>query len=301
MWCTRWFIPLLILPLPTAPPFFLLLFIFSLTLHARPCFYCVTLLTALFISSCYWQPIPLDSALSHPWSENITTFADALSSSLDRPLKDEERATVLRLSDRCWCDMSPGVFGPFDLPKWERASVKQLKDKIEREERVARELAEAQARAEAEAEAEAQAQAETVEKSEDGAVETTLPAAEETHEEAAETHKSEPSPKRKGLFSRRTWFTPRSPDDAPPPPVPEPENFSSEVPPLETPQSEAPAPTPDTNAQEQTPANSTDSGRAQPSASEKPRPWRELPLLRKEYDLKAFGFDMVVDFGWPAS
>lgn len=34
--CTRWFLPLLLLPLPTAPPYFLVLFLFSLTMHAKP-------------------------------------------------------------------------------------------------------------------------------------------------------------------------------------------------------------------------------------------------------------------------
>jgi len=34
--CTRWFLPLLLLPLPTAPPFFLVLFLLSLTMHAKP-------------------------------------------------------------------------------------------------------------------------------------------------------------------------------------------------------------------------------------------------------------------------
>jgi len=34
--CTRWFLPLLLLPLPTASPFFLVLFLISLTMHAKP-------------------------------------------------------------------------------------------------------------------------------------------------------------------------------------------------------------------------------------------------------------------------
>ncbi|KAH0838667.1 hypothetical protein J3R83DRAFT_6994 [Lanmaoa asiatica] len=34
--CTRWFLPLLLLPLPTAPPYFLVLFLLTLALHARP-------------------------------------------------------------------------------------------------------------------------------------------------------------------------------------------------------------------------------------------------------------------------
>lgn len=34
--CTRWFIPLLILPLPSSPPYFLILFLVSMIIHARP-------------------------------------------------------------------------------------------------------------------------------------------------------------------------------------------------------------------------------------------------------------------------
>ena len=34
--CTRWFIPLLILPLPSSPPYFLILFLISMIIHARP-------------------------------------------------------------------------------------------------------------------------------------------------------------------------------------------------------------------------------------------------------------------------
>lgn len=34
--CTRWFIPLLILPLPSSPPYFLIIFLISMIIHARP-------------------------------------------------------------------------------------------------------------------------------------------------------------------------------------------------------------------------------------------------------------------------
>ena len=34
--CTRWYLPLVLLPLPIAPPYFLVLFLLSTTLHARP-------------------------------------------------------------------------------------------------------------------------------------------------------------------------------------------------------------------------------------------------------------------------
>ncbi|TFK40909.1 hypothetical protein BDQ12DRAFT_413797 [Crucibulum laeve] len=132
MWCTRWFLPLLLLPLPTAPPYFLLLFLFSLTVQAKPCFYCIVLLTTLFVSSCYWQPFPLDSPLSAPWSENITTFAEALNASLpanySKPLP-----TVMRTVDRCWCDFAGGFFEPFNVSHWERDSIQRMKEELENE------------------------------------------------------------------------------------------------------------------------------------------------------------------------
>ncbi|RUP45451.1 hypothetical protein BC936DRAFT_148172 [Jimgerdemannia flammicorona] len=54
MYCMRWFIPLLLLPFPNAPPIFTLLFLVSFFLHQRPCVYCTILLVALFTSTCYW-------------------------------------------------------------------------------------------------------------------------------------------------------------------------------------------------------------------------------------------------------
>jgi hypothetical protein len=131
MWCTRWFLPLLLLPLPTAPPFFLLLFVFSLTLHAKPCFYCIVLLTTLFVTSCYWQPLPLDSPLSTPWSENITSFAEALNASLGTNVS-QPLPTVIRTVDRCWCDFSGGsFFESFNITHWEYLSVMRLKNELE--------------------------------------------------------------------------------------------------------------------------------------------------------------------------
>ncbi|KAH9043872.1 hypothetical protein EDB85DRAFT_1912672, partial [Lactarius pseudohatsudake] len=132
MWCTRWFIPLLILPLPSAPPFFLILFLISMIIHARPCFYCIILLTALFLSSCYWQPVPLISSVSSSWATNAT-FATVLASVLTSPIVAPLPA-VIHLADRCWCDVSSSqLFEPFDIARWERASVEQLKEELERD------------------------------------------------------------------------------------------------------------------------------------------------------------------------
>ncbi|KAF8060983.1 hypothetical protein FPV67DRAFT_1512372, partial [Lyophyllum atratum] len=136
MWCTRWFLPLLLLPLPTAPPYFLLLFLFSLTMHAKPCFYCIVLLTTLFVSSCYWQPFPLDSPLSTPWAENITTFAEALNATL-APNYSKPLPIVMRTVDRCWCDFSAGgFFEPFNVTHWEHVGVQRFKDDLERQQKI---------------------------------------------------------------------------------------------------------------------------------------------------------------------
>ncbi|KNZ78166.1 hypothetical protein J132_01691 [Termitomyces sp. J132] len=130
--CTRWFLPLLLLPLPTASPYFLMLFLFSLTMHAKPCFYCIVLLTTLFVSSCYWQPFPLDSSLSAPWAGNITTFAEALNGSLSSNYS-HPFPNVIQAVDRCWCDFSVGgFFEPFNVTHWEYVSVQRLKDDLER-------------------------------------------------------------------------------------------------------------------------------------------------------------------------
>ncbi|KAN0100984.1 hypothetical protein V8E55_000968 [Tylopilus felleus] len=132
MWCTRWFLPLLLLPLPTAPPYFLVLFLLTLALHARPCFYCIILLAALFLSSCYWQSFPLDSNLSVPWADNITTFSEALNATMPPHLSTFHFAPpIVRVADRCWCDFASGLFEPYDVQKWERDSVQRAVAHIE--------------------------------------------------------------------------------------------------------------------------------------------------------------------------
>ncbi|KAG7090764.1 hypothetical protein E1B28_009849 [Marasmius oreades] len=139
MWCTRWFLPLFLLPLPTAPPLFLVLLLFSLTIHAKPCFYCIVLLATLFVSSCYWQPFPVDTPLSNPWAHNITTFGEALNASLTASSYwESDQAKSLPSSihpvDRCWCDFSSGsLFEPFNTSNWEIVSIMRAKGKIERQ------------------------------------------------------------------------------------------------------------------------------------------------------------------------
>ncbi|GJE87850.1 hypothetical protein PsYK624_039340 [Phanerochaete sordida] len=130
MWCTRWYLPLVLLPLPIAPPYFLLLFLLSTTLHARPCFYCIMLLTAMFMASCYWPPVSLDEPLSRPWSDNITTFGEALTSRIP-DLPAELMPATIPIVDRCWCDLSMGFFEPFNSTRWEWNSVEKVKTELE--------------------------------------------------------------------------------------------------------------------------------------------------------------------------
>ncbi|KAF8845495.1 hypothetical protein BDN67DRAFT_977521 [Paxillus ammoniavirescens] len=123
MWCTRWFLPLLLLPLPTAPPYFLVLFLFTLVL-----------LAALLLSSCYWQSFPLDARLSAPWADNVTTFYDALNATIRPELNLLDfTPPIMRVADRCWCDFASGVFEPYDVQKWERDSVERAVVEIESE------------------------------------------------------------------------------------------------------------------------------------------------------------------------
>ncbi|KAJ1310675.1 hypothetical protein OPQ81_009202 [Rhizoctonia solani] len=138
MWCTRWYLPLLLLPFPSAPPFFLLVLIFSLTLHARPCLYCIVLLVALFTSSCHWAPTPLDIpshvleniypsiANSRPTIDlqsllNATEMAPSPTAAAPTP-----RVTYsarLERPKRCWCTPY-NIFEPFNTTKWDqRATV----------------------------------------------------------------------------------------------------------------------------------------------------------------------------------
>jgi len=128
MFCTRWFLPLLILPLPITPSYILVLYIISTALHAQACFNCIIVLTALFLSSCYWQPVPINSALYSPWSENITTFSQALDSMLP-PNITVDKPPVVQFIDRCWCDITSSVFfQPFNVTKWEHDSLELYVD-----------------------------------------------------------------------------------------------------------------------------------------------------------------------------
>ena len=97
-------------------------------------FYCIILLAALFLSSCYWQSFPLDAHLSVPWADNITTFSEALNATMPPHLSILDSAPpIVRVADRCWCDFASGLFEPYDVQKWERDSIQRAVDQIERQ------------------------------------------------------------------------------------------------------------------------------------------------------------------------
>lgn len=99
-------------------------------------FYCIVLLTTLFVSSCYWQPFPVDNPLTIPWSENITTFSQALKASLPNN-STLVLPSVMRAVDRCWCDFTGSFFEPFNVSHWEYLSVQKLSQHLERKQMVA--------------------------------------------------------------------------------------------------------------------------------------------------------------------
>ncbi|KAI0828237.1 hypothetical protein BC628DRAFT_104341 [Trametes gibbosa] len=83
-------------------------------MHARPCFYCMVLLSTMYLSLCYWPPVSTDTPLAQPWAQNITTFADAIR--IGCPT----------------CRQKSGAFSPVNLTKWEEASVNRLVENLER-------------------------------------------------------------------------------------------------------------------------------------------------------------------------
>lgn len=97
-------------------------------------FYCIVLLAALFLSSCYWQSFPLDAHLSGPWTHNVTTFSDALNAALPPHLTTLNFSPlIIRVADRCWCDFASGLFEPYDVQKWEMDSIQNAVAQIEKQ------------------------------------------------------------------------------------------------------------------------------------------------------------------------
>jgi len=254
---------LVLLPLPVAPPFFLALFLLSLTLHARPCFYCIVLLTALFLSTCYWPPVPIETPLTQPWSENITTYADALLSLMPN-LSEDKVPSDIPIADHCWCDLTSGkFFEPFDMSRWEVESLVSLRDELEMQEQLMAKLEEA----------------ERVTHDEEVAVEGQVSAPSSADSPVPLPEKA-PTPTFKWPSILATmWPFLQAPDSSP---------SAAEVPQNSTSVSDGTEPS--------TPSPSpSDSG---PSAALQPVSSTPQPRLRREYDLRPYGFEMVVDFGW---
>ncbi|KAF8313140.1 hypothetical protein DL93DRAFT_1206504 [Clavulina sp. PMI_390] len=148
-----------------------------MTLHAKPCLYCVVMLFALAQSSCYWQPVPAadlyssltpfptylsssilglpSSAASSPPIDisSISTPSETSSSVISSSPSSSPLEGSVRLIDRCWCDLSfglgtpnmPNFFAPFDVPRWELRSLereKRRRDKVAADEEAKRKQAE---------------------------------------------------------------------------------------------------------------------------------------------------------------
>ena len=193
-------------------------------------FYCIILLTALFLSSCYWQPVPFTSPVSSAWATNAT-FATILDSLLSSPIAAPLPA-VIRLADRCWCDVSSShLFEPFDIARWELASVEQLKEELERDAARIQQLSSSTD------------EAELVNKPDEGDSGTQSPSLESN------------------LTSQTAM---------PSEPLPATVEPSSII---------------------EIPARS-------PSLNGPPVVSNNLPLFRRKYDLRPYGFSVILDFGW---
>ncbi|PVG00719.1 hypothetical protein CPB86DRAFT_754211 [Serendipita vermifera] len=114
MWCTRWFIPLFLLPVPVTRPYFLLLYLISALFHARPCLYCVVILISLAVTSCHWSPVPL----SEFQSSSLSTL-NGTEQQLSGQLK------YVEMLSRCWCDFKQTpFFGHYNVTQWEIDSLR---------------------------------------------------------------------------------------------------------------------------------------------------------------------------------
>lgn len=200
-------------------------------------------MTAMFLSSCYWPPVPLETSLSTPWSPNITTFSDALLSMVS-DIPPEIMPTEIPIAEHCWCDIASGkFFEPFNITQWEMNSVERLKEEVVRKIRE---------------------EGETVGS---GASSSSGFGAEVIGERVPSTISKLTS------MLETVWpFTRTS-----------------------QPQTSANASSLNAN---KTHAGEVGDGTASPTSGRLlPRP----SFFRKEYDLRPYGFGMVVDFGWSSS
>ncbi|KAG8773564.1 hypothetical protein FRC12_002457 [Ceratobasidium sp. 428] len=278
MWCTRWYLPLLLLPFPTAPPFFLLVLLFSLTLHARPCLYCIVLLVALFTSSCYWAPTPLDipshvleTALPRLLYGPPTPLQSLLNpNTTTTPTNSTTHITYsarLERPKRCWC-APHNMFEPFNITRWEARSSMSVIARRDFWGWLVDEPVEFPPRPPPQPT-----------ENEDVAVNATEPETQPTEdvleEGSASTATSWQS--RWATLQERvaSYGRSKSPTPAPvPPPQPSP---TSTLTPVET---DPPRPSPKTEPEPE---------------KEPPSP---LPWLRQQYDLRPYGGGIILDFGW---
>ena len=219
----------------------------------RASFYCIILLTALFMSSCYWQPLSLTSTLSVPWSENVTTFADALRASLSNP--DTPLPSAMPVVDRCWCDFSMGsVFEPFNVSNWERLSVENMKDELDEHR---------------DDQPEESPDVSDSERSSPVSVDADVNPSLSISDAVMPPSVAPSGASLQSWLSISSLFTRESKLDVP---------------------AAAPPPSPTD------PISTTDD--INDSTIPSPTPSHDLPYLRRVYDLRPHGLDLVVDFGW---
>ena len=232
----------------------------------------MVLLTAMFMSTCYWPPVPIETPLVQPWSENVTTYADALRFVLPN-LPEDKLPTTISIADRCWCDLSHGFFAPFNNTKWEELSVTRVKDSLEKE-LAAEERAREQARCEAA-----------------GGEQNTGSGACEVPQDEPAAPEPTPSPSLSFPESLIWKFAQRLRSRG---------KTASTVP-INDSLVEGPEPTQASNPSKgYLEAHGAVTGVPKVTIVPEQSPVR-LPWLRREYDLRRFGFAMVLDFGWPTS
>ena len=241
-------------------------------------FYCIIMLSALFMSSCYWPPVPLESSLSVPWSDNITTYADALASMLPN-LPEDMKPKDVPMLDRCWCDLTDsGFFEQFNVTDWERRSVLSLKERLEMQLRER----EGETPVEPEPEPEPEAAPEGT-SPQDGSEASATP-----HEGSLANSTEEPHSRFSNLWHKVSAWP-----------------FSRKPQPSDAPNTG----TTSTSASRSRWTWSSKKNEYTPRVRRIPDPVvtathtttiRSTPtgLLRKEYDLRPYGFDVVLDFNW---
>ena len=94
-------------------------------------FYCIILLTALFTSSCYWQPVPTRALLQDVFPTVTSASPLLYQSNASEPDNGTIPASELlpmpsltKLLDRCWCDLAGGhLFEPYNITLWQLTSL----------------------------------------------------------------------------------------------------------------------------------------------------------------------------------